>query len=85
LDENVNTENLERCVAYFKNVYKPLIQDFNPNYEHLLLDNVLVLSAACNTIHTDTNIIKCVIQVNIYLKQIQPINLMSNITYLYLF
>ncbi|CAI6368272.1 unnamed protein product [Macrosiphum euphorbiae] len=62
LDENVNTENLERCVAYFKHVYAPLIQDFNPHYEHLLLDNVLVLSAACNTIQTDANIIKCVIQ-----------------------
>lgn len=62
LDENVNTENLERCVAYFKNVYAPLIQDFTPNYEHLLLDNILVLSAACNTIQTDANIIKCVIQ-----------------------
>ncbi|XP_025206308.1 dynactin subunit 1 isoform X2 [Melanaphis sacchari] len=62
LDENVNTENLERCVAYFKNVYAPLIQDFNPHYEHLLLDNILVLSAACNTIQTDANIIKCVLQ-----------------------
>ncbi|KAL4149675.1 hypothetical protein QTP88_003563 [Uroleucon formosanum] len=62
LDENVNTENLERCVAYFKHVYGPLIQDFNPHYEHLLLDHVLVLSAACNTIQTDANIIKCVIQ-----------------------
>lgn len=59
----MNTENLERCVAYFKNVYTPLIQDFNPHYEHLLLDNVLVLSAACNTIQTDANIIKCVLQV----------------------
>lgn len=63
MDENVNTENLERCVAYFKHVYAPLIQDFNPHYEHLLLDNVLVLSAACNTIQTDANIIKCVLQV----------------------
>ncbi|XP_015375874.1 PREDICTED: dynactin subunit 1 isoform X2 [Diuraphis noxia] len=62
LDENVNTENLERCVAYFKHVYVPIIQDFNPHYEHLLLDNVSVLSAACNTIQTDANIIKCVIQ-----------------------
>ncbi|XP_050429096.1 dynactin subunit 1 isoform X2 [Adelges cooleyi] len=62
LDENVNTENLERCVAYFKNVYMPLIQDFNPHYEHLLLDNVSILSAACNTIQTDANIIKSVIQ-----------------------
>ncbi|XP_060839401.1 dynactin subunit 1 isoform X2 [Rhopalosiphum padi] len=62
LDENVNTENLERCVGYFKHVYAPLIQDFNPHYEHLLLDNILVLSAACNTIQTDANIIKCVIQ-----------------------
>ncbi|VVC37313.1 Hypothetical protein CINCED_3A019391 [Cinara cedri] len=62
LDENVNTENLERCVAYFKYVYTPLIHDFNPHYEYLLLDNVLVLTAACNTIQTDANIIKCVIQ-----------------------
>lgn len=70
MDENVNTVNLERCVAYFKNVYKPLIQDFNPHYEHLLLDNVLVLSAACNTIQTDANIIKCVIQVIIFKKNL---------------
>ncbi|XP_050534723.1 dynactin subunit 1 isoform X2 [Daktulosphaira vitifoliae] len=62
LDENVNTENLEKCVAYFNNVYKPLIQDFHPHYEHLLLDNISLLFAACNTIQTDANIIKCVIQ-----------------------
>jgi len=50
-------------------VYAPLIQDFNPHYEHLLLDNVLVLSAACNTIQTDANIIKCVIQVIFFLNR----------------
>lgn len=80
MDENVNTENLERCVAYFKNVYAPLIQDFTPNYEHLLLDNILVLSAACNTIQTDANIIKCVIQV-ICFEIIKSVNIMLVILY----
>lgn len=51
-------------------MYTPLIQDFNPHYEHLLLDNVMVLSAACNTIQTDANIIKCVLQVIISKKYV---------------
>jgi len=79
LDENVNTENLERCVAYFKNVYKPLIPDFNPHYEYLLLDNALVLSVACNTIQTDANIIKCVVQVIFMFNKIQPIHFTYNV------
>lgn len=51
-------------------MYPPIIQDFNPHYEYLLLDNVSVLLAACNTIQTDANIIRCVIQVIIFERSI---------------
>lgn len=63
-------------------MYAPLIQDFNPHYEHLLLDNILVLSAACNTIQTDANIIKCVIQV-IFIEIVKAIILLYLLVILY--
>ncbi|XP_021939301.1 LOW QUALITY PROTEIN: dynactin subunit 1-like [Zootermopsis nevadensis] len=63
LDENVTTEALERCVAYFNTVYPVLIgTETKMNQTYLLGDSGRALSSACDSICTDAAVIKTLIQ-----------------------
>jgi hypothetical protein len=64
LDENVTTEALERCIAYFNTVYPVLLGgEVKANQTHLLGDSGRALSSACDSIRTDAVAIRTLIQV----------------------
>jgi hypothetical protein len=64
LDENVSSEGLERCIAYFNTVYPVLLGgETKANQTHLLSDSGRALSSACDSIRTDAIAIKTLIQV----------------------
>jgi dynactin 1 len=64
LDENVTTEALECCVAYFNTVYPVLLGgETKMNQTHILGDSGRALSSACDSIRTDAAVIRTLIQV----------------------
>jgi hypothetical protein len=64
LDENVPSEGLERCIAYFNTVYPVLLcGETKANQTHLLSDSGRALSAACDSVSTDALAIRTLIQV----------------------
>ncbi|XP_069679025.1 dynactin subunit 1 isoform X4 [Periplaneta americana] len=63
LDENVTTEALERCVAYFNTIYPIVLAgETKMNQTHLLGDSGRALSSACDSIRTDANVMRSLIQ-----------------------
>lgn len=64
LDENVPSEAIERCVGYFNTMY-PIILGINGHLNHstLLNDNVKALNSACDSINTDSVVIRTLIEV----------------------
>lgn len=67
LDENIPTDTLEKCVAYFNTMYPMLLGIENKiNHTQLLSDNVKVLSSACESINTDAVVIRNLIEVRIH-------------------
>ena len=64
LDENVTTEALEHCIAYFNTIYPVLLGgETKMNQTHLLGDIGRALSSACDSIRTDAIVIRTLIQV----------------------
>jgi len=63
LDENVTTEALEQCIAYFNTIYPVLLGgETKMNRTHLLGDIGRALSSACDSIRTDAVVIRTLIQ-----------------------
>lgn len=66
LDENVPTEALEKCVAYFNTLLPVLLgSDLTFNHTQLLNDNVKCLLAATDGFGVDGTIIRCLIEVSV--------------------
>ena len=64
LDENMTTEALEHCIAYFNTIYPVLLGgETKMNQTHLLGDIGRALSSACDSIRTDAIVIRTLIQV----------------------
>lgn len=71
LDENVPTEALEKCVAYFNTLLPVLLaSDLKFNHTQLLNDNIKCLLAAIDGIGVDATIIRCLIEVSNFLIKI---------------
>ena len=64
LDENMTTEALEHCIAYFNTIYPVLLGgETKMNQTRLLGDIGRALSSACDSIRTDAVVIQTLIQV----------------------
>ncbi|XP_065221310.1 dynactin subunit 1-like isoform X2 [Planococcus citri] len=67
LDENVRSENLEKCVNYFNTMHTLLLLSSGDTTLHqtkLLLDHTVAFSTACDSIRTDVAIVQALIQNN---------------------
>lgn len=63
LDENSSTENLEKCVSFFNAMYSVLLATENlTNETQLVKDSVASITTACDSIETDSAIIRGLIQ-----------------------
>ncbi len=74
LDENVKTENLEKCVTYFNTMHTLLLLSSGDTCLHqtkLLLDHTIAFSTACDSIRTDVAIVQALIQVFFFLNKLQ--------------
>ena len=59
LDENIQTEVLEKCISYFYTMHPVLfVTDNNQNHTQLLSDNVKVLLSATEGITNDAMVIR---------------------------
>uniref|UniRef100_A0A1B6KU69 Dynactin subunit 1 n=1 Tax=Graphocephala atropunctata TaxID=36148 RepID=A0A1B6KU69_9HEMI len=66
LDENVNSDSLEKCVNYFVTMHPLLLLasgETKVHQGHLVNDLGKALQAACDSIHTDTTTIQALIKV----------------------
>lgn len=63
LDENSSTENLEKCVSFFNAMFSVLLSNEGlTNEKKLVLDSVESIVTACDSIETDSAIIRGLIQ-----------------------
>ena len=66
LDENVQTDSLEKCVNYFNTMHTLLLLSSGDHCIHqtkLLSDHTVAFSTACDSIRTDVAIVQALIQV----------------------
>lgn len=64
LDENVPTEPLEKCVAYYNTLFPVIFgSDIKINQAQLLSDYIKSLSAAVDGFNLDAAVIRCLIEV----------------------
>lgn len=63
LDENSPTENLEKCVSFFNAMYSVLLNNEGlTNETQMVRDSVASITTACDSIETDSAIIRGLIQ-----------------------
>ncbi|KAL3270021.1 hypothetical protein HHI36_009077 [Cryptolaemus montrouzieri] len=63
LDENVPIDALEKCVSYFNTLFPILLGlEVNINHTQLLVDNVKILSSACDGFNIDALVIRNLIE-----------------------
>lgn len=63
LDENSQTENLEKCVSFFNAMYSVLLANEGlTNETQMVRDSVASITTACDSIETDSAIIRGLIQ-----------------------
>lgn len=63
LDENSSTDNLEKCVSFFNAMYSVLLASEGlTNETQLVRDSVASLTTACDSVETDSAIIRGLIQ-----------------------
>lgn len=66
LDENIPTDALEKCVAYFNTMYPVLMgQEAKSNQTQLLNDNIKLLQCASEGISNDAVVVRKLIEVQI--------------------
>lgn len=64
LDENIPTDALEKCVAYFNTMYPVLLgPEMKLNHSYLLCDSVKTLQHACDGINNTALVIRNLIEV----------------------
>lgn len=64
LDENLQSDAIEKCINYFNTLYPILIgSETQQNHTILLSDNVKTLGSACDGMSTDALVIRNLIEV----------------------